>query len=144
MSLTKTTTTTTNQKTCSRCVAMNSGGERCLHNTCLESNKPLCRVHTDALTVIMTEFNSLSPAKRLLVINPLGQYLDRRNIDFVVNLIGVDRTVFCPLRLAKTKLWCANVLDKFNAMSIQAKRRQLAGFTTYMCSRGADYELLLL
>jgi hypothetical protein len=139
MSLTK---TTTNQNSCDRCVALNIGGERCLNHTCIESNKPLCRVHTDNLSKIVTDFNELSPAHRLLIMNQLSQYLDRRNIDFVVNLI-IDERITCPLRLAKTKLWCTNVLDIFNAMSIQSKRRHLASFTTYMCSRGAEYQLQL-
>jgi hypothetical protein len=73
----------------------------------------------------------------------MGQYLERRNIDFAVNLL-VDEEITCPLRLAKLKLWNTNFLDIFNAMSIQSKRRQLAGFTTYLCSRGAEYELELL
>jgi hypothetical protein len=141
MSLTKTTITT--KKTCERCVAMNKSGERCLNHTCHQSNPPLCRVHNDNLSTIVTDFNKLSPARRLLIINPMGQYLERRNIDFAVNLIADDR-ITCPLRLAKQKMWTSNVLDIFNAMSIKSKRRQLAGFTTYLCSRGAEYELELL
>lgn len=137
--MSSTTTTTTTSRPCETCSAINKNGSPCSNKTCKESNKPLCGTHNKAIDEVMSEFNKLSPANRLVVMRPLTKYLDKRNIEFVIATLN-DRSVFCPVRRANLEIWKASILDKFNSMSSRQKRKNVAEFTTYLCMKGAEYE----
>jgi hypothetical protein len=134
---------TTTTRTCESCSAINKNGSPCSNRTCKESNnrfnKPLCATHTKAIDEVMSEFNKLSPANRLVVMRPMTKYLDRRNIEFVIAILN-DPSVICPNRRSNLEIWKTTILDKFNSMSTRQKRKHVAEFTTYMCMKGAEYE----
>jgi hypothetical protein len=132
--------TITTTRTCETCSAINKNGSPCSNKTCKEFNKPLCATHIKAIAEVLSEFKKLSPKNRLIVMQTLTQYLDRRNIEFVIAILNDRSAGFCPIRRANFEIWKATILDKFNSMSSRQKRKNVAEFTTYMCMKGAEYK----
>lgn len=130
------------QEECEKCLAVTATGERCKNSTCKESNKPLCAIHVKKLTAIMSDLHSVSHERRNQVMQPLSEYLIRRNIDFVINLVNIPSN-FDAERMQKLRAWQDSVLDTYNKMNIKQKCERLAKFTSYLSLRGADYQLEL-
>jgi len=129
------------QEDSERCLAVTATGDRCKNSTCKESNKPLCAIHVKKLTDIMSDLHSVSHERRNQVMQPLSEYLIRRNIDFVIKLANIPN--FDADRMEKLRAWQESVLDTYNKMSVKQKCGRLAKFTSYLSLRGADYELEL-